>query len=283
MCAFCTPAVARSCRLHALLHLNAACNSQSVMEDVSAAVLQRSTSGRACLAAVVAAGAVLVPASHVNAASWSWLASAYGVPLAAQPAASSSTVHAPSFLRTAWMSVFGDPASDATLLETAAGVALASGELHLAKQCVAVLQAVLRMPKSSRLARLRGMLAEAEGKHTEALKIYDDALTAAPMNVAVWKRKVAALKATSGEVAAAAELAKLCEAFPGDAEAVCLVHVLVCLSCDSLCSPYSEMGCACAVCQPFAALASRTATATATGTVILSLFRGVHCAVDRDG
>ncbi|RYG42300.1 hypothetical protein EON68_02000 [archaeon] len=40
------------------------------------------------------------------------------------------------------------------------------------------------------------------------------------MNVAVWKRKVAALKATTGEVAAAAELAKLCEAFPGDAEAV---------------------------------------------------------------
>ena len=69
-----------------------------------------------------------------------------------------------------------------------------------------------QFPGSVRVQRMRGMLLEAEGKFTQALEFYEEAMggqsgkTGQAGNAVLWKRKVAVYKAMGDTGKAIAEL-----------------------------------------------------------------------------
>lgn len=73
---------------------------------------------------------------------------------------------------------------------------IAALDLHddeLVETCLQALHA--KFPRSSRVARLEGMLLEQRGEFAKALALYDELLEANPANALVLKRKIAVLKA----------------------------------------------------------------------------------------
>lgn len=78
------------------------------------------------------------------------------------------------------------------LREQYAIAALDHGEVGVAKEQLESLQK--QFPGSVRVGRIQGMVHEAQGQWTEALKVYDELLSKDLANVAIMKRKVSLSK-----------------------------------------------------------------------------------------
>lgn len=74
------------------------------------------------------------------------------------------------------------------LREQLAIAALDQGEIDLAKEQIASL--TKQFPDSVRVGRIQGMLHEAQGQFTEAMKLYEELLKKDLANIAIMKRKV---------------------------------------------------------------------------------------------
>jgi len=101
------------------------------------------------------------------------------------------------------------------LIERAFIVALDRHDLTSAEVCLASLRK--QFPKSVRVRRLEGMLAEARGRFDEALEIYNSILEKDdPTNVTVWKRKAAVLRGRGAWSEATTVLSDYLKHFPAD-------------------------------------------------------------------
>jgi tetratricopeptide (TPR) repeat protein len=102
-------------------------------------------------------------------------------------------------------------------MELSAYASLDLGDVATCERHVRALESVF--PKSARVGRLLGCMLEAEGRHDDAIALYDDLLAQAPAEQRLMKRRVACLKAAGRVDEAIEALTSYLDTFMGDVAA----------------------------------------------------------------
>lgn len=90
-----------------------------------------------------------------------------------------------------------------SILEQVGISAIELSRFDLAELCIARLAA--RFPSSQRVTALKGMLLEGQGKTSDAIALYDEALLKEPTSLILSRRRIAAHKSLDGETAKVVE------------------------------------------------------------------------------
>lgn len=102
-------------------------------------------------------------------------------------------------------------------MELSAYASLDLGDVATCERHVRALESVF--PKSARVGRLLGCMLEAEGRHDDAIALYDDLLAQAPAEQRLMKRRIACLKAAGRVEEAIKALTSYLDTFMGDVAA----------------------------------------------------------------